>query len=367
MKHIFVNETTSVSFEKALDNIYDKNHTILILSCSNDYTKDQLDPVLQKYDNNILGAIFPQIVYKGKIYTKGVIFILLDELINIKTIPNIYDRSSINNQLKNINTQNIKSVFVFADALSKKIDILTYCLYENFGLFFNYFGAGAGNINHKNPYCIISNQGLCKQCAVIGFSKLKTSLGIKHGFNSYSTNLKVTKSSLNIIKEINYNDAYEEYKNTIIAIQPKLKDNYDFNKISKNYPIAIHKLHNNIYIIRDPILTDNKTITCIGNIDENSTISIMNGDKEDILTATKEAFIEAVEQCDFDTNLTLYFAGTSRLYLLEDSIGLDIDMIAEDKKYIMGALCLGEIANIRDTVLEFHNRATVIVKVQTNE
>ncbi len=369
MKHIIVNKSDCNSFENALDDIYDKNYTVLILSCANQYTKEELDPILQKYDNNIIGAIFPQIVYQGEIHSKGVIFILLDDLITIKTIPNIFDNNSINNQLKNINTTNTKSVFVFADALSKKIDTLTYCLYENFGLFFNYFGAGAGNMNvHiKNQYCIISNNGLCKDCAVIGFSKLQTSMGLKHGWKPIGNPLKTTKTKSNIIEKINYNNAYEEYKNLILANSADVDENYTFNKISKNYPIGIQKLHNNISIIRDPILTDEKSITCIGDIDENSVISIMQGDTKDILNATKEASIEAFEQCDFDTKLTLYFAGISRLYLLEDSIVQDIDMITEDKQYIMGALCLGEIANINDILLEFHNRTTVIVKVQTDE
>jgi hypothetical protein len=370
MKHIFVKTQDYQSFEKALEQIYTKNSSILILSCANSYTKEQLDPILQKYDNNILGAIFPEIIYQGRLYSQGAIFIQLDDLLNIKTINNIHDNKSINNQLKNISISNTNSIFVFADALSKKIDSLAYCLYENFGLFFNYFGAGAGNmnINNKNQYCIISNKGLCDNCAVVGFSKLKSSIGVKHGWEPINNKtLKVTKSSSNIIELLNYKDAYNEYKNLILSNYPTFQNQFNFNKITKKHPIAIKKVHNNISIIRDIVLSDKKSITSIGAIDENTTITIMQSDENKMLEATKEASIEAKEQCDFNSSLTFYFAGISRLYIFENSINNDINMILDDNKYVMGALCLGEIANIKDLLLEFHNRTSVVVKVQTNE
>ncbi|MEA1915306.1 MAG: FIST N-terminal domain-containing protein [Campylobacterota bacterium] len=369
MKHLFTSNNGIESFKISLESIYDKSKTLLILSCANTYTKTQLDPILQQYDNTIIGAIFPEIIYQGKIHAQGCIFILLDDLMNLRIVNNLDNTQTINLALQDVRTTEIKSIFVFADALSKKIDTLTYSLFENFGLFFNYCGAGAGNMNAhvKNQHCIISNQGLNKECAIVGFSRLKSSLGIAHGWSPISPLLKVTKAKNNVIEKINYENAYSEYKKNLLSINTKLSTNFSFNTVAKNYPIGIQKLHNNISIIRDPILTDEKDIICIGDVEENSLIHIMKGENQDLLNATKEASMQAYEECDFDSELTFYFAGISRLYLLEEKIQDDISMIQDDKQYIMGALCLGEIANIRDTLLEFHNRTTVICKVQTND
>ncbi len=368
MNIIYSSSTTTESFRDTLEAIYDKKKTIFILSCANDYTKDQLDPILQQYENNIFGAVFPEIIYKGEAKTKGVIFILFDELFKIIQINNLHDQKNIDTILEKVSLDKHQTCFVFADALSKKIDLLTKRLNIQFGSNLNYIGAGSGNLNVgvNNGYCIFTNEGFFKQCAVLAFGHIQSSVCINHGYKPISKPFIATNTKDNILFEIDHQNAYEVYKNTIIEHYPTLQNDFKFEHISKNFSLGIKKINSEQLIVRDPIILKDDALICIGNIEPNSTLYILYANQENIVDATKSTSIECLSDCDFDTDLTFYFAGVSRAYLGEETISKDLNSISENKEYITGALCLGEIAKHNNTLLNFHNKTTIIAKVQTN-
>lgn len=368
MNIVYCSNSTVESFAFTLESVYDINKTILILSCANNYTKAELDPILQKYNNNILGAIFPEIIYQGKAKTKGVLFIVLDDLFEIIQINNIQSKQNIHKILDN-NTKNTNysTAFLFADALSKKIDNLTQCLYEQYGNFINYLGAGSGNlnVNNDNGYCIMSNHGIFKDCAIIGLGKLQSNVAVRHGWKSFSQPFKVTSSQGNIIYTLDHKNAYEVYKDTIIDSYSTLEKDFKFEEICKNFPLGIVTPNSEDVIVRDPILAKENALICIGNVPQDSTIEILYGEQNSITQATQEASLSSFSDCHFKSYLTFYFAGVSRAYMNEQTLTQDLNSINEQKEYIVGALCLGEIGANSENTLHFHNRTTIVAKVET--
>lgn len=367
MNVVYCSDSSVESFAFTLESIYTKEKSILILSCANSYTKTELDPVLQQYENNILGAVFPEIIYKGELKTKGVLFVVLDDLLQIVQINNISSKTNIDAILDKVDISNINSCFVFADSLSKKIDLLVQCLNEQYGNSISYLGAGSGNLNagFSNAYCIMTHLGFFKNCAAIGLSKLKSSVACEHGWHNISQPLSVTNSKDNVILGIDYQSPTNMYQKIIKETYAGLQKDFEFENISKNFPIGISKINHTKTIVRDPILSKNGSLICIGSVPKHSTIYILYGNQNSIIQATKQASIRSFENCDFQSELTLYFAGVSRAYMSDLSLYDDLNSIHENKEYLYGALCLGEIGNNPKETLYFHNRTTVIAKVET--
>lgn len=367
MNVVYCSDSSIESFALTLESIYTKEKTILILSCANTYTKIDLDPILQQYENNILGAIFPEIIYKAEVKTKGVIFIILDDLMEIIQINNIHSKKNIDSILEKTDISHIHSCFVFADSLSKKIDLLMESLNEQYGSNISYLGAGSGNLNAglSNAYCIMTHLGFFKNCAVLGLSRLRSSTACEHGWHTISEPLSVTNSKENVLLGIDYQEPYNVYQKTIKQTYAGLQKHFEFENISKNFPIGISKINHDTIIVRDPILTKDGSLICIGNIPKYSTIYILYGNHNSIIQATKNASLKSFENCDFQSELTFYFAGVSRAYMGEQTTLQDLDSIVENKEFIIGALCLGEIANNTNKAVYFHNRTTIIAKVET--
>ncbi len=67
MKIEFIENGSIEAFKVAFNKIESEAKSILILaSDGNNYTKEDLDPILSSTSKTVLGGIYPQIIYKDK-------------------------------------------------------------------------------------------------------------------------------------------------------------------------------------------------------------------------------------------------------------------------------------------------------------
>jgi hypothetical protein len=306
--------------------------------------------VSEKVDNfksnkNIIGALFPKIIYNGKLYDSGFVVLGLDEDIEIKKLD-----------LNNLNIDfevDKKSAFVFIDAFSKNIGEFMEEVYFNFSDV-TFIGGGAGSLDFIQRPVVFTNEGIFENAAVIGFLDKEIKLDVKHGWVGISEPMLVTKANKNILKELDYKNAFDVYKEFLKTYYNIEINKNNFFEIAKGYPFGIRKIDNEV-IVRDPIaVNENNEIVLVGDISENSYVRILKGKKDNLINAAKEVSVVAKNK-----DVTLFIDCISRVLFLEDDFQKEIDEVMKNSKNLIGALTLGEIAS-REEVLEFYNKTSVI-------
>lgn len=333
-----------------LEYIITSSSKYLILSASSTTIE------LQKFNEqniNIYGAIFSHIIFENKIYDKGLISIEINEEINLDFIENVKNYKFDDNKF--IETKSIITIFNGFNNYNQEFFIK---LFENIPLDINIMGGGAGIIEDKNKKVFFNNKGFFLNSVILLSIKSKIKLTSRDGWKSLSGPYIVTSSDKNILKTIDYMDAFELYKNEIkkdcnIDIT---KDN--FLEISKNYPIGIVR-YSGANIVRDPISFEKGKLILVTEVGVNSIINILKGNKTNLINAAKEAAIEVLDE---NSNLAIVFSCITRKSFLEENFQEELNEIYAqiDSNNMIGALTIGEIANNGNRYINLLNKSCVI-------
>jgi len=362
----YIQNSNIEEFESALEHASQTAKSILILSCDeNDYDAARITKTLVNCPVPILGGIFPQIIYKNQNYSIGTLIITLDESLDLTVVENLSSSSleqldeMIEEKLGILDNE-IKTMFVFVDGLSKNINDIILTLFENFGLSINYIGGGTGSLMFEQKPSLFTNSGLIEDAAVLATSLRESAIGVKHGWEAASDAYKVTESDANRVIELDYKPALEVYKEVVQTLSKKTITEENFFDIAKAYPLGINKLSGEM-VVRDPIMIEEDALICVGDVATNSFVSILHGSNESLVNATKEAKKDAHLE---GKHFTLFIDCISRILFMGDSFHQELDAIYEEEVYFIGALTLGEIANNKKHYLEFYNKTAVVANIE---
>lgn len=340
-----------------LDN--NKNSTGKKLLLVAEYTNFELE-LLEKYQGELAGAIVPFIVYNEEYFNKGVIscdldedndFFLVEDLSNFTIEQSFFKQS--------------KSLVVLVDGLSSYITDFLDSLFQNTPENSQIIGGGAGKMTFEREPVIFTKYKILKDAAIIITLNKRLSLGIQNGWEYLEGPFLTTSSQKNILKTLNFKNAFEVYKNVVEKDSGMKFGDDNFFDIAKYYPLGIVKYDKEI-IVRDPILVDeDNNIVLVGEIPLNSTINILKGKGENLIKSSQLAIKKAMKnlECDVQEYNVILFDCISRSISLGDKF---IDELVEIKKSInptknlFGALTLGEIANNGNEYINFYNKTCVI-------
>lgn len=324
-----------------------------------EYTNFELE-YLEKYQGEIVGAIVPFIVYNEEFFNKGVIscdlheennFLLIEDLNNFSIEQSFFKQS--------------KSLVVFVDGLSSYITDFLDNLFQNTPENAQIIGGGAGKMTFEREPVIFTKYKILKDAAIVISLNKKLNLGIQNGWEYLQGPFITTNSCKNVLKTLNFKNAFEVYKEVVEKDSGMKFGDDNFFDIAKSYPLGIVKYDKEI-IVRDPILVDeNNYIILVGDIPINSTINILKGKEESLIKSSQLAIKNAMDKLeDQDEEYSvILFDCISRCISLGDKF---VDELVEIKKYIkpsknlFGALTLGEIANNGNEYITFYNKTCVI-------
>lgn len=366
--HIQMSKNSDIqSFEMVLEVLTEKKDvkSIMILACDgNGYNSSELDPILTNCPKQIFGGIFPQILYSRERLSKGVIavgFPFLTETCILKDISPAGRQFS--DEIDSVFTDadpSAQTLFVFIDGLAKRIDCLIGDIYNHFGSFPNYIGGGAGSLSLKQIPCVITNDGLIPDSAVLALVDKKSAVGVSHGWHPVSSALKVTEAELNTVISLDWRPAFDVYREIVEMHSGHSFSKTPFFDLAKSYPLGIAKLEAEM-VVRDPIIEESGQLICVGEVPTGSLIHIMHGDIESLVAGAAKARQLAI-QSEFagERVNAMFFADCiSRVLFMESSFDREIAAV-EYGVPLFGALTIGEIANNGDACLEFLNKTAVV-------
>ncbi|MEQ6122521.1 FIST C-terminal domain-containing protein [Reichenbachiella sp. MALMAid0571] len=342
-----------------------KDKTVVISLAENtNFDINELIECLVENDIQFIGGIFPKIIHNVQVFEQGMILTGFSDVEKTFLVEGL---NTTDFEVPSLELDSTKDnfFFTFVDGLTTNLSLYLSELYSQFGSNMAYFGSGAGSLSLKQIPCVFNKDGIFQDAAVGFIAQSKVALGVKHGWKRVAGPFIATKTEKNVIKQINWQNAFEVYK-TIVEEHGKAeirKDN--FFDISKAYPFGILK-DNSEYVVRDPLsVTDEGELVCIGEVLENTVMDILKGDNETLVKAAEDAAEAVIDQLEFPHHAYISDC-ISRVLFLEDDYHLELEAIL-GKLYkngkqipLEGALTLGEISSFGDGYLQLFNKTVVI-------
>ncbi len=369
--HIKVDLTGSAqNFEDILEDIslLPSITGIIVFACTaNGFTPELINPILTKCSMPVIGGVFPSIFHNAERMDKGTVVVGLSCPFSVHTLKGLsnYDLNYTECIEQAFRHSNIPpTLLIFADAMSKRVSTFVQSLFEVLGLGLNYIGGGAGALDFKQAPCVLSNEGMLADAAIIAGVDSHSSIGVKHGYRSVCAPFKVTESDHNVIKSLDWKPAFKVYCNAINKCSEGYTSITDFNELAITYPFGIARLFAEP-VVRDPaVLDEDNSITCVGEVPEGSFIEILYGEPDDLIAAACEAKQSAFVNLDGVASLSLCIDCVSRYLFLQDAYKRELSAIQSEGIPLVGALTLGEIANIGEEYLDFHNKTVVLALLE---
>lgn len=273
----------------------DNNYLLLVAEyCDFDFDK------LKQSNLKFYGAIVTQVVFNDDNFDNKLIACELEDE-KVKLIQNLNEPLLDEEYFKSA-----KSMMVILDGLSPEITPFLDSLFHHLPLDIEIIGAGAGKITLKQEPVIFSNEGIFQNAALTISMSSSLSVGVENGWEYLEGPFIVTSSQKNVLKSLNFASAYQVYKDTIKKHTGQIVTEENFFDIAKYHPLGIVKFNNEI-IVRDPVIKDeDENMVVIGDIEQNSTVNILKGDKNSLLSSSSNAIIIALESQKVKYNQKMY-------------------------------------------------------------
>lgn len=203
-----------------------------------------------------------------------------------------------------------------------------------FGTSFPIIGGSAGdNFKFQNSFQYFN--GAIYQDSISGIlfgGNIKFGIGVKHSWLPIGKPHKVTKSSANIIKELDNKPAAEIYEDYFEKKIDQLGLE-EFAKLAIMYPLGVTLKGEDKFLIRYPIRpVEYGWLILPAGIEEGSEVQLMIGDKTAVLESAKEATYEAIKKVKtltLNIEFILIFSSAARLKLLAMDAREEINLIKD--------------------------------------
>ncbi|MBP1910217.1 FIST signal transduction protein [Methanolobus bombayensis] len=353
---------------KTLD-IKEDETVLLMLAERNLPDINNLISELNNMKIDFFGAVFPGLIYDSDKYDSGTIAHVLPTVQKPILIKGIKEpRKKLENTIAAFSSPFNKdtTAFIVVDGMTSNISPLLTSMYNLFADSIEYLGCGAGFIDMEERPCIFSPEGFFKDAAIVAFLDAECKLGVRHGWKRDVGPLVVTKSKDNTIKELNWRNALEVYKEALQTnYQVDINIDNGYNVLS-HYPFGIY-VEDHEDLIREILrIKDNGELVCAGNIPENVVLSILKGEKEELIHAAEIVVEDCIDENDIIAEHCLVIDCVGRSSYLQNDFKeelLTIKKGLESKNVNVvpeGVLSAGEIASMKGDVLEYFNKTIVI-------
>lgn len=340
--------------------------SIMIMSCdANGYSPDTIDPILNSITIPAIGGIFPSVIHGKSRLSRGSVVVGMSNEIDLAVVDGLSNQNSDFEELIDAaapNTDAVKTLLVFVDGFATRIGSFLEGMFMVFGLDINYIGGGAGSLDMKQKPCLFTNEGMLEDAAVLALLRSESGIGVSHGWRSISGPHKVTRSAGNTIEALDSKPPFEIYQSVVNEHSGRTIDPERFFDVAKGYPFGIAKMEAES-VVRDPLMVgDDGSLVCVGEVPEGVFVDILNGDKESLVSAAKEArhLGESSYEGEGQADLTLFIDCISRVLFLEDTFDEELAAVYREGVPLVGACTIGEIANNGRDYLEFHNKTSVV-------
>jgi hypothetical protein len=357
------------------NNIDEKSNTsIVFLFGDSDHLKHEqsFNSIKEKYPSaivvgastsgNILGAeiVDNPIVATAVEFEKGSVAL---SKVNFTDNDKIEDLSfKLISQLPH---KNLKHIFVMSDGLNINGSELVRGI-NNIGRGVPVTGGMAGDGDRfQETWTIADAPAKQNQIIAIGFygENFTITTGCNAGWSSFGADRIVTKSTGNVLYELDNQPALDLYKEYLGEFAKDLPNS------GMRFPLNIKESDESVEVIRTLLAIDEdaKSITFAGDIPEGYTARLMKPDIQ-ILIDGAESSAKDIDTVNSDTALGLVVSCVGRRVVLKQAVEEELEVIEEvlnENVQLTGFYSYGEIAPFRDDLMicQLHNQTMTLTAI----
>lgn len=180
-------------------------------------------------------------------------------------------------------------------------------------------------------------------------NKIKVGSGYQGGWDVFGPERTITKSTDNVLFEIDNENALDLYKKYLGKYAEELPSS------ALLFPLSVKSANNDFFIVRTILSIDekNKSMTFAGNLPEGSTVRFMKSNFDRIINAAADAATEAVESMgkNIPVDLALLVSCVGRKLVLSERIDEELEAAIDNitkGATVAGFFSYGEIAPHQD-------------------
>lgn len=341
------------------------NNSVLALVAENElFFVNEMIEYFNSRNLPVFGGIFPGIIHEGAMYKKGALITTLPVVKGPLLLEDLYSEKVYHTFLDNMESGEKNTAFILYDAFTGNIKHLLSEIYLRQGTGLTYIGGGAGTTDYVQKPTVFTNKGIYQNAAIITVLPGRMSVSARHGWEVFKGPYLITEAHKNIISSINWQNAFEVYKNALEEEGIQLNER-SLYEAAWRYPIGVYREEQE-FILRSPIhLNNNRELVTIGEVPDNSAVYVLKSDKKSLLKAS-DAAVSEINQSAYTPGFVFYAVDYARQIILKDAFGEELmnayNRIKEkhpwSKNY--GALTIGEIASFSSGSMELFNKSFVI-------
>ena len=349
---------TKPAMASVLEQLSPKHKNLLLIGEDCQLNIEELIEMCQAKGITIAGGIFPGVIHGQQHHSDGIIIKQLPPNASVSLIKDI---STLHHDtLRTVGAQT-KSAMVLVDGLSRHITGFLEHLFETYWDRIKFIGGGAGSLSLQQQPCLFTNEGFFENAAIVILQDAPLNLGVKHGWKKIAGPFVVNSSTGNTVHELNWRPAFEVYQEIIQSHGGRTLEADHFFEVAKCFPFGLYR-EGMEDIVRDPIITDGQSLTCVGEVPVNSVVNILVGEADELIRNAEDAAGAITAQ----TTDTLIIDCISRSLFLEEKFTEElagIERVINTQNLsipLEGVLSLGEISSYGDGYLEFFNKTIVV-------
>lgn len=327
----------------------------------------ELIAALNKEKVSFFGGKFPAVIYDDQKSSKGVVLKSYPVLSGPYLIKGLENSNLELPEFKEVGSTGKKPVaLILVDGLAAGVAGFLSNLFDRLARSVSYIGGGAGSLSLKQQPCLFTPEGFFQNAAMVTFLNLECRLGVRHGWERIVGPLVATKTDKNKIYELNWQNAFEVYRDVVEADSGQKFTPDNFFDLAKGYPFGMLREYSEC-IVRDPIaLGSDSELICVGEVAENSVLDVLKGLDSSLIAAARQAAEDCMPLQEENIEDCLVADCISRVLFLEDKFSLELQEVKQAlfkiKQNLLpaGMLTLGEISSSGERYLEFFNKTIVV-------
>ena len=338
--------------------------SLVILVCAdNGFTPDDMDPLLQSINVPLMGGVFPNLLVGRERLTRGCVVWGVRRPLSVGTIrdishPDIDLELAVEQALTPATGRALRVILV--DGLASGIGALMNTFHEVAGIGSDTIGGGAGSLDFVQRPCLLTNEGMLQDAAVIATLPGHAGVGVAHGWRYIQGPYRITESDQNTIISLDWRPAFEVYREVVEAHSGQTFTDDNFFDLAKAYPFGLARMDAE-RVVRDPLFVrDDGALVCVGTVPEGDHVDILHGDTPSLIEAAASARQIAEQRLAEPLATRLFMDCISRVLFLGDDFDTELASVAIDDVPLIGACTIGEVANHGGDYPEFYNKTSVV-------
>ncbi len=338
--------------------------SLVILVCAdNGFTPDDMDPLLQSINVPLMGGVFPNLLVGRERLTRGCVVWGVRRPLSVGTVrdishPDIDLELAVEQALASTTGGALQVILV--DGLSSGIGPLMNTFHEVAGIGSDTIGGGAGSLDFVQRPCLLTNEGMLQDAAVIATLPGHAGVGVAHGWRYIEGPYRITESDQNTIISLDWRPAFEVYREVVEAHSGQTFTDDNFFDLAKAYPFGLARMDAE-RVVRDPLFVrDDGALVCVGAIPGGDHVDILHGDTPSLIEAAASARQIAEQRLAEPLATRLFMDCISRVLFLGDDFDTELASVAIDDVPLIGACTIGEVANHGGDYPEFYNKTSVV-------